>query len=1193
MSAMLQEDVQHAARRVIIEDAGISGQLCNSLAEKLAAAKPVSWRGKGDLPQYSWAGPPLRGSWLVLDLWSGYSGLCIALLSLGVHFYALAADTDPVCRACAQESMPQIVHVDAVEHVQARVLRAILRRRRFRGIIVGGGSPCQGNSSLNSARAGLGDQRSLQPSLLARLVRDLEAEELCQDLQVVAFLENVASMPPDVCAQYDTWMRSSPVQVNAASCGWVQRRRFFWLACRGRGLHDALPPPADWAWVPAAGVVPELRYEGKKPIPASVMWADGFQPIFDPMQVLQSGGAGAMHTFTREFYHPRDRIAHVSPAAAQRFEEDAQRFPPGAYEEQNLVWKRDQWRQLLPAERAQLLGVPPAAVAAVRGPEPTRVQTQNSLLGNGFHLPSLVAILLLLPALLEAKMTRSPLSPDFELKARIQGTIWEPDRLDKFPGLLSGQQVVLEMQHCFHDLDVPAELWLDVSRRLEHCQLPRLQAYTAWRRLCGEPWQSLGPTSILARDRTRIFAGLSGQRYASSSSKGLDHLLPPGLGPERHMAAALQQPSPFRPQKWPEPDVEFVVNTLAIWQDHLPGLASRLRDILRSVTTAISPLELYLQRFRCSSAKHVATEKRPAFVSCLTALLRWPDTEHGRHLLLGYPIVGEVAPSGVFREVTQTDKCQVDSWLGDPAAEAVDALVRSKPPKHADAILKITQEEQRKGFCGPLVSRATMDNLYGRGGWKPLERFLIVQSCGKQRVIDNGRKTGHNRHTILSETISTTSVDFIASTARMVTQELQSTHPQPCGQIEWLQLRIGTDDLPDAYRGLPVCEEHLRYSVVAVYIPDLGWRFTTLWGLAYGLESAVVAFNRFPLLGVAMARRCLLGFAAAYFDDELSVEFRRDHDVTQRAVQLVFTLMGAKPQPAKSFRPACNRHYLGTSVHTGDTFTAGFVRFQPKSTTTWKVTQRLKEIQFTKTLHRDAAGKLRGDVNLLWSMCAGHVGKLAGPILTEKQTSDDPHLSPLQVWTLHLLEEIIFHAEPRDVYVMGNPKQNVVVYSDASFENGVLRLGWVIFHPHHHTIGGSCDVPSSTLASWAPRKQQIYPGETICGLIVPFLHPAYFRSQDVTWYIDNEAATSSLVRGASRQADVHMIAQFSQVILYKLGARTWWEWIDSASNPSDGLSRLGIHDPWTAAQGWDIQEYDFPTQLLPASFLSSFAALVT
>ena len=115
-------DTAVAVRRVLMSDKDSSPK-SSSLAEKLAAAKPVSWRGHGDLPQYSWANPPLRGSWLVLDLWSGYSGLCLALLSLGVHFYALAADTDPTCRACAQESMPQIVHVDAVEHVQARLLR--------------------------------------------------------------------------------------------------------------------------------------------------------------------------------------------------------------------------------------------------------------------------------------------------------------------------------------------------------------------------------------------------------------------------------------------------------------------------------------------------------------------------------------------------------------------------------------------------------------------------------------------------------------------------------------------------------------------------------------------------------------------------------------------------------------------------------------------------------------------------------------------------------------------------------------------------------------------------------------------------------------------------------------------------------------------------------------------------------------
>ena len=117
----------------------------------------------------------------------------------------------------------------------------------------------------------------------------------------------------------------------------------------------------------------------------------------------------------------------------------------------------------------------------------------------------------------------------------------------------------------------------------------------------------------------------------------------------------------------------------------------------------------------------------------------------------------------------------------------------------------------------------------------------------------------------------------------------------------WLVLRIGTDDLPDAYRGLPVREEHLPYSVVAVYVGSVGWRFTVLHGLAYGLESAVVAFNRFPSLGIGIARRCALALGAAYFDDQLAWEVITDADVSQRGIQLVFQLMGAPPQPAKSF----------------------------------------------------------------------------------------------------------------------------------------------------------------------------------------------------------------------------------------------------------------------------------------------------
>ena len=39
-----------------------------------------------------------------------------------------------------------------------------------------------------------------------------------------------------------------------------------------------------------------------------------------------------------------------------------------------------------------------------------------------------------------------------------------------------------------------------------------------------------------------------------------------------------------------------------------------------------------------------------------------------------------------------------------------------------------------------------------------------------------------------------------------------------------------------------------------------------------------------------------------------------------------------------------------------------------------------------------------------------------------------------------------------------------------------------------------------------------------------------------------------------------------------LNVRVWVEWIDSASNPADGLSRGGLEDGWTQQQGWLLSE---------------------
>ena len=142
--------------------------------------------------------------------------------------------------------------------------------------------------------------------------------------------------------------------------------------------------------------------------------------------------------------HPSDRVASVSPSAAERFVGDSKRFPPGAYEAPSLAWKGPSWRTLSPGERAQILGVPPECLSTVPGHPELKTQRHNSILGNGFHLFSIIALFSMLPQILGAKPPPS-LSDvtEVNLRARCVHTVGELGRLDHFHNLLSAGEVVL------------------------------------------------------------------------------------------------------------------------------------------------------------------------------------------------------------------------------------------------------------------------------------------------------------------------------------------------------------------------------------------------------------------------------------------------------------------------------------------------------------------------------------------------------------------------------------------------------------------------------------------------------------------------------------------------------------------------------------------------------------------------------
>ena len=230
--------------------------------------------------------------------------------------------------------------------------------------------------------------------------------------------------------------------------------------------------------------------------------------------MVQAGGQGAIHPFTREFFHPEDRVKDVAPVAAQRFYSDSQRFPPASYEEQSLLWKQSFWRQLEPEERAQLMGWPAHFTKTPSTSSNKSTAVQNSVIGNGFHIPTVLAVLSFIPQLLATKLPPAVECADEQaLLRRLEGTVWEPNRLNSFPHLMTAWDSTEGMKTCFPDLSLPTTVWDTVEARLKFCDLPSLQTFSAWQRLRGQPWQMLGPVHLDAVERTKIFAGLSDQRY--------------------------------------------------------------------------------------------------------------------------------------------------------------------------------------------------------------------------------------------------------------------------------------------------------------------------------------------------------------------------------------------------------------------------------------------------------------------------------------------------------------------------------------------------------------------------------------------------------------------------------------------------------------------------------------------------------
>ena len=85
-----------------------------------------------------------------------------------------------------------------------------------------------------------------------------------------------------------------------------------------------------------------------------------------------------------------------------------------------------------------------------------------------------------------------------------------------------------------------------------------------------------------------------------------------------------------------------------------------------------------------------------------------------------------------------------------------------------------------------------------------------------------------------------------------------------------------------------------------------------------------------------------------------------------------------------------------------------------------------------------------------------------------------------------------------------------------------------------------------------------------------------------TFFLDNMSGLCALVSGSCKAPDLAGLASGLHLGLAKHSVWAWFEFVDSASNPTDGGSREGVTDDMARRFGIPLRPVSFPC--LPAGF---------
>jgi hypothetical protein len=462
-----------------------------------------------------------------------------------------------------------------------------------------------------------------------------------------------------------------------------------------------------------------------------------------------------------------------------------------------------------------------------------------------------------------------------------------------------------------------------------------------------------------------------------------------------------------------------------------------------------------------------------------------------------------------------------------------------------------------------------------------MPRFEVIQPNGKHRPIDDGKRYGHNDAAAYTETLDCcTATQPVAHLRAVVRQAAQLGIPQ--SELATTGVETGGEDLPDAYRWVPNAEEDHSVNVVGMWDSRVQmWVYQVVYGQVFGKAAAVVSFHRPQRFVQSMLRRWVLILVTMYFDDATVQDFAEAKGRGQRYIRALMRMVGLPFAEEKQVNMTHKADFLGLVHEVANCFATGKVPLYPRERLTEKLVEMADSILDNKSCTPAEASKLRGTSGFYMTGQFGKVGRGGQHALVQRQYADSPPWD-----TSFFLERSVVYLRQvaqlrlyREIKLFGPARPPLVVASDGRLDDSrPPSIAVLIVDPESgRRVAWVAYIPPQLVDRWENISDRYIALVEQAALIMGLqMASEMFRGRDFVWYEDNSVVLSGLVKGANHGAELDAGCATIHLGFAKIGARGWYEYVESAANWADGASRVLHEDPFLREHGFETYTGQVP-----------------